>query len=224
MTTGRPATLASRRMSALAVRSRVSDAAAAAPAPMNFLLEICIWLQLVLVDLHGDFPVTGPPAAIHARRVECRGDVSFGVHHDHAPAAVLLDELLHHDIIGRALDRDARISNSGADIGSDVVPDEVLAVTSAGNRAAQVVRVCPRPDDRGIADSSVSLHIGATGRRSGDETSFLIRSNRADGSEMSVRDGGSARFPAVLFRFLDFVRFPASLGPEIVRRDELHSL
>src|SRR3982074_11875 len=173
MTTGRAADGAAfpLNMSALAVRSRVRDAAAAAPTPMNFLLEISIWLQLVFVDLHRDFAVGAPPAAIHARRVERGRDVSFGIHHDHAATAMLLDELLHHDIIRGALDRHAGISNAGANVGSDDIPDEELSVTRAGHGAAQVVRIVSGADDRRIADPAVSLHLEPAGRCSGSEIS-----------------------------------------------------
>src|ERR1700682_5381268 len=137
---------------------------------------------------------------------------------------MLLDELFHHDIIRGALNRHAGVSNAGANAGGDDVTDEVLSVARAGYSAAQVVRIISGSDDRRIPDASVFLHLEPAGRCSGGEIPRIIERYCADGSEMSLRARGRARFPAILFRLFDFVRFPASLGPEVIRRDELHSL
>src|SRR5712671_2102201 len=112
------------RPSALATRSSVRDAAAAAPAPMNVLLEIAMrrvlclgCLKSVFVNLDRDLAVTADPAAVHAGGVERRCDVSLPIHCDHSALAVLRHQLLHHHIIGRLLNRDSGVADPGADVG-----------------------------------------------------------------------------------------------------------
>src|SRR5688572_3851810 len=79
------------------------------------------------------------PAAVHAGRVERRGDAAVSIHRDDAAGILfLLWQLRHDDVRGSSLDRRLRVLHACADVVGDGVADEVLAPSSPGDGASRV--------------------------------------------------------------------------------------